>query len=301
MVLLVLFLMGFFLLHFNGFLTLGFYLLAFFIRLCSHGRLGWLYCVSSSCMVLVWAFLLVFTVLTIVTSFRMFRVVAFIGRTVCTSLHGPNRDTFIACVLSHGRLCWSHCVFSFVCPLAFLFHASYRTVAFVGCTVSSSCMVLVWTLPLVFTILTMVSSFLWAWSPLLVVLCASSCMVLFGYFYYMRLVTRSPLLVVLCVFSLVCVLCSLFAWSPLLVVLCASFCMVLIWRFLSHASCRTVAFVGCTVCVFVLISVSLASFNCLFYLVGEVGFDSLAKLAGRPRMRVPPLLGGSSRFSFFCL
>ena len=33
-----------------------------------------------------------------------------------------------------------------------------------------------------------------------------------------------------------------------------------------------------------------------FYSVGEAGFDSPAKLAGRPCIRVPPLLGGSLKY-----
>ena len=59
-----------------------------------------------------------------------------------------------------------------------------------------------------------------------------------------------------------------FAWSPLLVVLCASFCMVLIWTLLLHASCRTVAFVGCTVCL----SLVLCVFVSLFPLFRTVAF-----------------------------
>ena len=219
MVLLVLFLMGFFLLHFNGFLTLGFYLLAFFIRLCSHGRLGWLYCVSSSCMVLVWAFLLVFTVLTIVTSFRMFRVVAFIGRTVCTSLHGPNRDTFIACVLSHGRLCWSHCV-SFLLYVLWHFYSMHLT----------------------------------ARSPLLVVLCVfllhgPSLDAPFGFYCFNHSVVFSLVRMVAFIGRTVCILLH----GPIRILLL-------------HASCHTVAFVGCAVFFLLYVSCVVFSHGRLYWL-----------------------------------
>ena len=47
-----------------------------------------------------------------------------------------------------------------------------------------------------------------------------------------------------------------------------------------------VAFAGCTVFPIV------HSFILLLLPVGKAGFDSLPKLAGQPRIRVHPLLGG---------
>ena len=44
--------------------------------------------------------------------------------------------------------------------------------------------------------------------------------------------------------------------------------------------------------VFLFVFLAFLLFFLFLLLVGEVGFDSLAKLAGRPRMRVPPYLGG---------
>ena len=101
------------------------------------------------------------------------RMVAFTGRTVCIFLHGPNLDAFIACILSHGRLCWLYCV-SFSCPLCFFvsFFPLFRTVAFIGRTV---CIFLHGPSLDLFYCLRLA-----AWSPLLVVLC-----VLFVFFLYL--------------------------------------------------------------------------------------------------------------------
>ena len=67
-----------------------------------------------------------------------------------------------------------------------------------------------------------------------------------------------------------------------------------------------VTFVGCTLLLYSLnfsTLLFLVLFTVVFISVGEAGFDSPEKLAGRPLMRVPPLLGGSHKFLaffFFC-
>lgn len=60
-----------------------------------------------------------------------------------------------------------------------------------------------------------------------------------------------------------------------------------------------VAFVGSTESLIFARFCFLCSVFIDFYPVGKAGFDSPAKLVGRPRMRVPPYLGGSHKY--FCL
>lgn len=70
--------------------------------------------------------------------------------------------------------------------------------------------------------------------------------------------------------------------------------------FMLFRFCFMVAFVGSTELLILARFCFLSSVFIDFYPVGKVGFDSPAKLVGRPRMRVPPYLGGSHEyFSLF--